>query len=503
MKKFISVVSLLLLISILTACGNAGDSNTVTDNNSVKSENGQEETTLDTNLRENTPDSLPADLDFGGQVIRILHREDTATWLPEIYVETEVGEIVSDTIYQRNKSVEERLNIVIESKAIPGDWDAKDAYLNTIRNSVTSGSDDYDLIGGYAYYMPMLAPEGMLYNLMSVNYLDPTSIWWNADSAKELTIDNKMYFITGDYSLSLLRMTFVLYFNKQLVEDYSIENLYQAVLDGNWTIDKLMDITKNVYSDINGDGTADKSDMYGYSTTTGNFVDAYWFAFNHPIVSKDSNDLPQLAYNTERMATMIDKIYGYFYDSGSAYPLTEYGSGDYNPQDDITDIFVGGRSIFMPQYLGFTDQLRTMENDYGILPYPKWTADQKGYYTTSQNGHTIFCIPTTCKILDAVGAAMEALCAESYRKLTPVYFEVVLKEKYSRDSESSQMLDIIRAGIKFDFGYSNGISLDYISNIFRDIITNKTNNFASTVESHLSKRQVMLDKLIEDYQSLS
>ena len=501
-KLIITIISVILLMSILASCGESGGDNTVTDN-SNQNNNTPEETTLDTNLRENTPDSLPADLDFNGQVIRILHREDDASWLPEIYVENEVGEIVNDTIYQRNKNVEERLNVVIQSVAVPGDWDAKDAYLNTIRNSVTSGSDDYDLVGGYAYYLPMLAPEGMLYNLMDVNYLDPTSIWWNADSAKELTIDNKMYFITGDYSLALLRMTFVLYFNKQLVEDYSIENLYQTVLDGNWTIDKLMNITKDVYSDVNGDGAVDKGDMFGYATTTGNYVDAYWFAFNQPIVSKDSNDIPQLAYNTERMTTIVDTIYTYFYDSGSAYAISEYGTGDYDPQNDITDIFVENRSIFMPQYLGFTDKLRTMDSDYGILPYPKWTADQAGYYTTSQNGHTIFCIPTTCKITDAVGATMEAMCAESYRKVTPTYFEVVLKEKYSRDSESSQMLDIIRDGIKFDFGYSNGISLDYISNIFRDIITNKNNNFASTVEAHLTKRQVMLEKLIEDYQSLS
>ena len=503
MKRLINIISVILLLAMLAACGDSGDNNPVTDNQNNQSDNPSEETALDTNLRENTPDSLPDNLDFNGQTIRILHREDTASWLPELYVETEIGEIVSDTIYQRNKSVEERLNVVIQSVAIPGNWEAKDAYLNTIRNSVTSGSDDYDLVGGYAYYLPLLAPEGMLYNLLDVNYLDPSSIWWNADSAKELTIANKMYFITGDYSLSLLRMTFVLYFNKQLVEDYSIENLYQTVLDGNWTIDKLMNITKDVYSDLNGDGTIDKDDRFGYATTTGNFVDAYWFAFNHPIVSKDSDDLPQLAYNTERMATIIDTIYSYFYDSGSAYAITEYLTGDYDPQTDITAIFIENRSIFMPQYLGFTDNLRTMESDYGILPYPKWSADQAGYYTTSQNGHTIFCIPTTCKITDAVGAVMEALCAESYRKLTPAYFEVVLKEKYSRDSESSQMLDIIRAGIKFDFGYSNGICLDYISNIFRTIITNKTNNFASTVEQHLTQRQVMLEKLIEDYQSLS
>jgi len=503
MKKIIIIpVILSILLMAFFACSNNTDDNSGGNNDITQIDN--DETTLDLSLHENTPDSLPADLTFDGKAIRILHRsEDENLLSSEIYVENEVGEIINDTLFKRNKTVEERLDVVIKSVAIPGNWSEKDAFLNTARNSILSGSDDFDMIAGYAYYLPLLAAEGMLYNLMDVEYLEPTAIWWNVDSAKELTIDNKMYFITGDYSLALLRFTFVMYFNKQLVENYNIDNLYQTVLDGNWTIDKLLDITKNAYTDLNGDGTADKDDMYGYATTTGNYVDAYWFAFNQPIITKNSDGVPQLAYNTQKMTSIVETIYDYFYDSGNAYAISEYGSGDYDPQNDITDIFIGNRTIFMPQYLMFTDKLRTMDSDYGILPYPKWNTDQAGYYTTSQNGHTIFCIPTTCKITDAVGAVMEAMCAESYRYLTPTYFEIVLKEKYTRDGESSQMLDIIRAGIKFDFGYSNGISLEYVSNIFRNLITDKSKNFASSYEQTSPKVQSMLEKLIEDYQNLS
>ena len=53
----------------------------------------------------------------------------------------------------------------------------------------------------------------------------------------------------------------------------------------------------------------------------------------------------------------------------------------------------------------------------------------------------------TCpnKDVDNMCAIIEALCAESYRSVTEVAYEQVLKTKYARDSYSGQCIDIIRA----------------------------------------------------------
>ena len=461
----------------------------------------------DLNLRENTPDSLPANLNFNGEEIRILHRENAtnsnyigSTFVSsEISVDSEIGEVVNDAIYRRNKKVEERLNIKITPIAIPGDWDQKDSFLKTVRNSVKSGSDDFDLIAGYSYYIASLAPDGVLYNLKKVNYLKPDAVWWSASCAEQMTIANKLYYITGDAALTLLQNMYVVYFNKKVAQDNGIDNPYQTVLNGDWTLDKMIELSKGLYKDINGDGKQDEGDMYGLGTTTGNYVDALFNAFDQPIIKKDADGVPQLALNTPKMAEMVTKIYDFFYNSGSAYAISEYLK---DANTSVDNMFIDNRLLFMNGTLGSNEVFRAMNSDYGIIPYPKWNKEQPAYYTSSQNAYTLFCIPATCSKTDAVGATLEALCAESYRTVTPAYYEIALKKKYSRDDETSQMLDIIRSGLTFDFGGLNSINLQDILIIFRNLMIEKKTDFASRYEKSEKKWQTLLDKLVASYEDL-
>ena len=45
------------------------------------------------------------------------------------------------------------------------------------------------------------------------------------------------------------------------------------------------------------------------------------------------------------------------------------------------------------------------------------------------------------------------MAAESSRSLTPVYLDVALKNKYTRDADSADMIDLIRENIISDFGF--------------------------------------------------
>jgi len=64
-------------------------------------------------------------------------------------------------------------------------------------------------------------------------------------------------------------------------------------------------------------------------------------------------------------------------------------------------------------------------------------------------------IPKTVgdEVADYVCMVLEALAAESSRALTPVYLDVALKNKYTRDENSAAMIDLIRENIVSDFGF--------------------------------------------------
>ena len=101
-------------------------------------------------------------------------------------------------------------------------------------------------------------------------------------------------------------------------------------------------------------------------------------------------------------------------------------------------------------------------------------------------------------------AVMEALAAESYRYVTPAYYDVVLNGKYLRDADSSEMLEIAMAGVKIDFGWIHTYSLSSVSQgLLRDILyNNKSADFASAYKSRQKAMDKLMGKLVEKVEKI-
>jgi len=107
----------------------------------------------------------------------------------------------------------------------------------------------------------------------------------------------------------------------------------------------------------------------------------------------------------------------------------------------------------------------------------------------------VLAVPVTNSKLDATGAFLEAFGAESYRKVTDVYFNTILKEKLARDQYVAEIFDIILGGVYFDFAVLHSYALDSIGQIFRD----PNGTFASRYQSKEKGYLTKLDELIETY----
>jgi hypothetical protein len=145
-------------------------------------------------------------------------------------------------------------------------------------------------------------------------------------------------------------------------------------------------------------------------------------------------------------------------------------------------MFTADRALFIPSPLSVaSSSFKEMKSDYGIIPYPKFDEIQEDYLTRIQDAVALISIPITItpEKLDAAGAVLEALAAESYRSVTAVYFEVAMKVKYSRDDISSQMLDIVRGGAYLNFAsiYNESIGNPWF--VMRILMGAKSKDFAS------------------------
>ena len=85
--------------------------------------------------------------------------------------------------------------------------------------------------------------------------------------------------------------------------------------------------------------------------------------------------------------------------------------------------------------------------------------------------------------LDDVGAVMEAMAIESYRVVTPAYYEVALKGKYSKDPQSWEMLDMIVNNLKINGGLLYTINISDITQKFRTAIKNQQSNTSTILNA--------------------
>jgi hypothetical protein len=147
----------------------------------------------------------------------------------------------------------------------------------------------------------------------------------------------------------------------------------------------------------------------------------------------------------------------------------------------------------------------SMEDDYGILPCPKYDESQADYKTVAHDMYSLFCVPITCTRTELAGAAAEAMAAESYRTVTPTYFETALKVKYARDEETSQMLDIALNGVTFNFGVVYSSALSNVGYIMRDLLLfNDVNkSFSAYWEQRESGYQNALNRVTDQFVDLT
>jgi hypothetical protein len=474
---------------LLISCSNntdngssrAADTVRAINNRPDEAESTAELTLLDE--RAAVSDDLP-ETDFGGANFRISVND---SFDPDMYSAEINGDILNDSIYERNSRIEERFNVVISTVLTSGRYN--DPY---IIKTVLAGEDAFDLTAVYTYLAGNPIMQNCYLNWNDIPYMDFSKPWWVQSANSAFSIGDKMYVSVGDLSIKTLLLTYCIYFNINQAENYNITNLYDDVYNNKWTIDYFLGLTKDVYQDVNGDGSFDEGDFFGFAGEKVTNLDVYTAAFDIPLIAKDSQNYPVLNINLDKMTQAIEKVYALYYNSAGAF-TDNVGQEIY--------VFKNGNALFLTSWVGNAfDVFRDMDDDYGILPYPKFDDQQAEYLTNSMDNYSPFGVPITASNLDLVGIITTAMNAESYKTVMPAYYEVALQTKYTRDNDSVAMLDILMNGRNYDFSILHGSYLARLPYLFRDVIGAKSTDFMSKYSAAENQINVGLQQIIEVYE---
>ena len=109
---------------------------------------------------------------------------------------------------------------------------------------------------------------------------------------------------------------------------------------------------------------------------------------------------------------------------------------------------------------------------------------------------------TNSKDDDRTGHIIEDMAYHSWKVIRPQYFEVLFDGIIARDSETTQMLDIIYDNVFLDLVQPlGGVGLT-INNAIRGLIDTNSKSIASTWKSNMSQNQKILEQVIKKYETL-
>ena len=438
----------LLLIPATASCADA--SGVQTDTKPVDTANVTEavqETEDPTQAALNAAVAKMQGKDYGGHEFRIMDRSDEydRNWETiDVWSEAESGDTINDAVYQRNRLLEENLNITIsENKVKTPHTDAK--------TSIISGGDDFDLFTDGLSHLATLAVEGYLVDLNNLEGLKLSESWWDQDLNRDLTIANKLFFCTGDISIMDNYGTWCVMFNKDMANDYDLDNIYDHVKAGTWTIKLMHEMAKTVTKDLDGNGTMDDTDQWGFLTESYNQY-GLWASGGQRITDKDQDDLPLLVAYSDKSVEVIQYVTEFTQDKSSTLLADNVKTGD-GGCAFTNEHFGGGNALFIYGGMWLITKYRAYDVNFGVVPAPKYDEAQERYYNTySYANCTAYSVPTTAPDQARTGTIMEAMAEVSKYTLTPAYYDVALKGKYIRDEESAEMLDIILAQRAYDLG---------------------------------------------------
>jgi len=413
----------LLFIGSAFSCAGQPEQTAVADTSSESTYSETSETSI--------LDTLP-EINLDGITVSALARNNSWWQLTEISATELNGEVINDAFYNRNMKLESLCNIKFVAEHV-------DSVGNTIRALIMANDDQYDIIFPNMNESATLAADGNLINLYKISTLDMTNPAWDQNANEYFSIAGKLYYGVSDISLGKNEAIWCYLFNKKLIKDFSLEDPYKLVREDRWTFDVSYQMMAAVSDDLNGDGkmTAD-ADRYGLATHEVNYY-ALMIAGGEPLARNGSDGKPEITAGSERFLSVYDKIVSLF--SPKDMTVIEYQG----------ETFMAGRALLCGQVLACVRLFRPMEDDFGIIPMPKYDEAQEKYYAYVIP-YDIFSasVPITVKDPEVSGSVLQALAVLSAYYITPAYYDITITGKGLRDEESAEMLDIILASTVYD-----------------------------------------------------
>ena len=479
MKKFLALFLCILMVVPLSFFGCKDDEKT-TDDVTVGPVTG----VADERLELDVPD-----IDFGDDYTFTIIGKGGSGWnaTDMLCPEEDSDDVLEHAKYARYKTIEDKYGITISTQL-------KEDIFTVVKSSISSNDKSFDMIYMSTSNTASAATDDLLYNLYDIETLNLDAPWYDQNYISGMSIGSTLYSAVNHMLVIDMHCTWIMTYNKALLVKYGLEDPYNMVKNNTWTFDNFIPMLKNISTD-NGDGIWDINDTYAFAAHSGSARN-FFYGAGMTVCAKDSANYPEIVIDdNENIVKLQEKIVDLLHNGNTTLFRRAM------QELDICKAFFEGRILFLAEIAGYLGYFRDMEDDYGIVPYPKYSPEQKSYYTTNDPCIMVMSLPAfnhTDEELQRIGTITEALCWESYYTVRPAYYEEVLGGKSTRDEGSYEMIDLCRNSRIYDFGLFNpDMSLH---DAFESLISDSSTNYTSTVKRRIKAATEELQDIIDLYE---
>ncbi len=361
---------------------------------------------------------------------------------PELYSNElfgdDQGNVVSASIARKYLQIEKNFNVKIDVQLISD----RNHYAECIRDSVYAGDNSFDVINAIMSDVSSLITLGCVTDWNDLYGSNSLEIFGNKNINSALLLNGGLYCPVTDLSLSSLGNTYVWVYDRDLLGETTEQNLLQNFKNGEWTVDYAYSLVKDFYKDLNGNGERDNGDAYGFVSSSGDYdISGFLIGFGCRFMNNNEYSIDFSKLISARNSLLS------FYGSPTAEYHPDFKEAIYysfNKYDTLSE----GASMMFTTILEKLPTVRKGGN-FGFLPYPKQTSEQKEYISGMNAIYSMMLLSRTADMSDCfIHDITAALC--SNETVIQNYFSNILDGIGQNTAENIRMLELIKESRRFD-----------------------------------------------------
>ena len=327
LKKLLALGLSTAMVAGLTACGGSDSASTATTDSAAESTDSAAEESTD------TASSDAGSLYNEGETRTI----KIGTWYDHYYDSTNTDihddpSVSDEELAQKHfdivKEVEDKYNVKIEFVNLT--WDGTQESINT---SILAGTPDCDIYEVDLSFGIPAALNGFATNLQDIlpadsDIFNDQMVFSQVDIGK----DDGVYLFQSNSAEMVLAGTYMLAYNKQMLEEAGLEDPNALYERGEWTWDKWREYMLALTQDTDGDGVID---VYGFGSRYDYLVYNLTMSNGTGIAMSDTENL-----SSPEVAEVLDFIYNMYNVDKVANPWNA-DDWDYNQ-----NCYMDGRVAF-------------------------------------------------------------------------------------------------------------------------------------------------------------